>query len=79
MRRLVIHGDVVESAAVAAIARLTSLEELALLHVPLDNAQLLEFTQLPRLRELTLEATGVTDEAVERLRDRLPQLQVFDD
>ncbi len=79
LRRLVVHGDVVEPAAVAAIGELQTLEELTLLHVPLDGAQLLEFAKLPRLRELTLEATGVTDEEIERLRDRLPALNVFDD
>jgi hypothetical protein len=79
LRRLVIHGDVVEPAAVAAIAELPTLEELTLLHVPLDDAQLLEFAKLPRLRELTLEATGTTDEGIERLRDRLPELNVSDD
>ncbi|MBL9080684.1 MAG: hypothetical protein JNK76_02700 [Planctomycetales bacterium] len=79
LRRLVVHGDVVEPPAVVAIAQLPTLEELTLLHVPLDDAQLLEFAKLPRLRELTLEATGATDDAIEQLRDRLPELNVFDD
>lgn len=79
LRKLHLQGDVVEPAAIDEIAKLTSLEELIIVHYPLDDEQLIKLAQLKNLRELTLEATEVTDGAIDRLRDQLPDLQVYDD
>ena len=49
------------------------------MHYPLNDEQLLRLGQLTQLRELTLEATEVTDGAIDRLREQLPELQVYDD
>lgn len=79
LRKLHLQGNVVEPAAIDEIAKLTSLEELIIVHYPLDDEQLIKLAQLKNLRELTLEATEVTDGAIDRLRDQLPDLQVYDD
>ena len=79
LRKLHLQGDVVEPAAIAEIAGLASLEELVIAHYPLDDEQLLQLGQLKHLRELTLEATAVTDGAIDQLREQLPELQVYDD
>lgn len=79
LRKLHLQGNIVEPAAIDEIAKLTSLEELIIVHYPLDDEQLLKLAQLKNLRELTLEATEVTDGAIDRLRERLPELQVYDD
>lgn len=79
LRKLHLQGDVVDSAAIAEIAKLASLEELIIAHYALNDEQLIQFAQLKHLRELTLEATEVTDGAIDRLREQLPELQVYDD
>ncbi|MBA4019085.1 MAG: hypothetical protein C0483_18105 [Pirellula sp.] len=79
LRKLHLQGDVVEPAAIAEIAKLKSLEELIIAHYPLNDEQFLQLAQLKHLRELTLEATEVTDGAIDRLREQLPELEVYDD
>ena len=66
-------------AAIAEIAGIASLEELVIVHYPLNDEQLLRLGQLTQLRELTLEATEVTDGAIDRPPAQLTQLPVYAD
>lgn len=79
LRKLHLQGNVIEPTAIAEIAKLTSLEELVVVHFPLNDEQFLSLGKLTHLRDLTLEATEVTDGAIDRLREQLPDLQVYDD
>jgi len=79
LRRLHLQGEVVVPAAIDEIAKLTSLRQLTIAHYPLEDEQMLRFAQLKNLEELTLEATQTTDGAIDRLREKLPELEVYDD
>jgi hypothetical protein len=58
------------------VSRLPHLEKLSVADLPFGDDALRRLHQLKTLRELILSSTSVTDEAVERLQQALPELAI---
>ncbi len=61
------------------VASLRDLQELGLSHSSIGDDDLAKLRPMTGLRYLHLSGTNVTDEGIERLREALPGLEVYDD
>ncbi len=62
---------------IEAVAQLPNLQCLVVGGVSFSDDELVKLRQLRRLRVLVLDSTVVTDDALEGLREALPELQVY--
>ncbi|HVW01003.1 MAG TPA: hypothetical protein VHB77_11710 [Planctomycetaceae bacterium] len=79
LKRLHLYGSHLAGLDLSPLCQLTNLRQLLLDHAEVTDAELATLACLPKLEELSLSGNGVSDEAINRLRERVPIENYSDD
>ena len=75
--RVRLYGRSVTNATLANFDELPNLQRLTVSNANVTNTGLVNLKSLPNLRQLSLIRTGVTDDGAEKLREALPNCEIY--